>query len=270
MGAEVEVVYDMPAQVYRARPELSSTGARRILRTPSHFRHGEGVEEHTDAVDFGSVVHALVLGDVSRDVVVVDADSWRPKAARATRDETWERGGLPILGEGMGTAQAMAALVRDHPAAAALLGQPGRPEVSVFWGERKARFDWLPDGPTRTGRMVAVDYKTATDASTSGFAAAVGRHKYHCQAEWYRDALRALGYADPAFCFVVQEKTAPYDVAVFELDAQAERLGADLNAHALDLWDQCRATGRWPGYPDHVQTLSLPAWAVYEAEEILA
>jgi len=59
--------------------------------------------------------------------------------------------------------------------------------------------------------------------------------------------------------FVAIEKTAPYAIGVYELDADAIARGASKRAHLLDLLATCRAKGRWPGYAP--QTIGLPRWA---------
>jgi hypothetical protein len=84
------------------------------------------------------------------------------------------------------------------------------------------------------------------------------------QAAWYMDMVTALGLAeDVAFVFIVQEKTAPYLVTVCELDAEAIRIGRELNRQAIDLYAMCQSDGVWPGYTDEVALVSLPTWATY-------
>jgi exodeoxyribonuclease VIII len=62
--------------------------------------------------------------------------------------------------------------------------------------------------------------------------------------------------------FIAVEKTAPYAVAVYELDATALAAGNELRQRDLRMIADCRATSEWPGYGDDCQTLSLPSWAL--------
>src|SRR5512135_3837265 len=101
-------IYDLPADVYHADPvptgSLSSSGARLLLppSTPAHFRWArEHPRPSTPAMDFGRAAHRIVLG-VGEDLVEVQADSWRTKAAQQAADEARAAGKTPLLTETMG------------------------------------------------------------------------------------------------------------------------------------------------------------------------
>jgi hypothetical protein len=279
---------DMPEEVYHSDPvpaeSLSSSGARKLLppSCPAIYRyerdHGAG---HKRTFDLGHAAHKAVLG-IGADVVEVDADDWRTKAAREHRDAAYAAGKVPLLAAEVAQVEAMAAAIRLHPMAAALFdhARGGKPEQSLFWQQqvlvttpegpqptpvwRRARLDWLPK-LTKSGRLILADYKTAACAEPGKFARAVFDHGYHQQAAWYIDAVSALGLADDiAFVFVVQEKTAPYPVTVCELDVDALRIGRILNQRALSIFADCQRTGRWPGYSDQVELVSPPPWVARE------
>jgi hypothetical protein len=150
----------------------------------------------------------------------------------------------------------MASSVRQHPAAYALLAQ-GKAEQSFWWDDAttglrcKCRPDWY------YGTTV-VDLKTTTDASPAGFARSVATFRYHVQASHYLSGLHGA----ERFVFIAVEKTAPYAVAVYELDAEAMAAGNELRLRDLRMIADCRATSEWPGYGDDCQTLSLPKWAL--------
>ncbi|MFF3730436.1 PD-(D/E)XK nuclease-like domain-containing protein [Streptomyces sp. NPDC002476] len=266
----------LPIDVYHAdRWSLSSSGARKLLAPscPALFRYEQDHPQPPKRTfDMGNAAHRLVLGD-GPDLVAVEADDWRTKAAREERDAIRADGGVPLLAAEYDQVQAMADAIRRHPVASALFApDSGRPEVSVFWTDgptgitRRARFDWLPH--PRSGRLIIGDYKTCRSAEPSALARAVDEYGYHCQDDWYRAAARAAGLADdPAMVFVCQEKTAPYLVTVVELDATARRIGAARNRRAIDLFARCTETGHWPGYSDDITYLSLPVWAERRDEE---
>jgi exodeoxyribonuclease VIII len=103
-----------------------------------------------------------------------------------------------------------------------------------------------------------VDLKTTTDASPAGFAKSVATFRYHVQASHYLAGLHGA----ERFVFIAVEKTAPYAVAVYELDAAALAAGEQLRQRDIRVIADCQATKEWPGYGDDCQTLALPSWAL--------
>ena len=71
----------------------------------------------------------------------------------------------------------------------------------------------------------------------------------------------ANGLFIPDFTFIAVEKTYPYAVAIYQLDAQALERGRELYRRDLAIYKHCLEMDDWPGYPEEVQVLSLPAWA---------
>jgi hypothetical protein len=277
LDAGPSIHLDMPEDDYHAdRDSLSSSGARKLLACPALFHHErEHGRPSRDVLDFGHAAHRLILG-AGNDLAVIDAADWRTKAAQQARDEARENGQVPILVGDYAKAQEMSEAISAHPIASALIDHDrGRPEVSLFWPDartgvtRRARIDWLPD-PIEGRRLIATDYKTTASADPGALTRSVAAFGYHQQAAWYLEGIRACGIADDAaFVFVAQEKTPPYLVTVFELDAEALRIGASLNDRALALYAECTATDHWPAYSDDVVTVSLPMWAVRQHEETL-
>lgn len=273
-------VYDILEEDYHRDPvpqgSLSSSGARRLCEAPPAVfdwerRHGKLA---TDAMMFGSAAHREILG-TGAEVVPLEYDSYQTKKAQQARDEAKSRGAIPMLPHQLDALNAMGAALRDHPLASKLLTQWGRAEQSAFWRDRetgvicRARYDVLPGGPTSLGRVIVPDFKTAKDAGPEAFSKAVAERSYHQQATWYMDGLRALGLADDdaAFAFVVQEKTPPYLVAVYQLDVAALLIGARRNRRALNTYAACAASGQWPGYSNDIETVCLPAWVEKQAWE---
>lgn len=270
-------VYDIAAEDYHADPvpgeSLSSSGARKLLppSCPALYRyerdHGQQPRRE---FDLGHAAHKLVLGE-GPELVVIEADNYRTKAAQTARDDAHAAGAVPLLAAEYEQVEQMAAALRQHPVAAALFNPEtgGHPEQSLFWRDqptgvmRRARLDWLPRW-SGTGRLIVPDYKTTKSADLDAIQKAVHQHGYFMQAAWYLAAVKALDLAgdqEPVFVFVFQQKTPPYVVTVVELDSLAIRIGQALNRRALELFAECRAVGRWPGYSDEVVRLPLPAYA---------
>lgn len=280
-------VYNLPAAEYHARPELSSTGVRKLLppSCPALFKHWRAKgEQPTDAFDFGTAAHRLVLG-VGEEIEEIKADSWRSSKDRTRADDARADGKVPLLSKDVGTVHEMAEKLREHPIASALFAPgSGQPEQTLIWKAKgdfvldiggepvpgtgtvpcRALVDWLR--PPSAGRLLLPDYKTCASAAPPDVEKAIARYGYHIQGAFYLAGLRALGLADDAarFLLVMQEKTAPYLVTVVEPDDTAMRMGAIRVRQALDLYAQCTAIGEWPGYADDVVLAELPPWETRE------
>lgn len=245
------------------RVSLSSTGARKLLACPARFRwERDNQSPPSKAFDIGRVVHTLVLG-VGGEVVVVDADNWLTKAAKEQRAAAYESGATPLLTAEYDAALAMRDAVMAHPVAAELFSD-GVAEQSGWWADEdtgitlRFRPDWmgnLQDWP------VCGDLKTTISADPQDFSRSVAKFGYNMQAAWYLAGLAAHGIADARFLFVCVEKTAPYPVAVIELDAEAITQGRIDMRRAIDLYKRCLDTDTWPAYGDGIHTISLPPWA---------
>lgn len=276
-------VYDMPDHIYHGDPvpggSLSSSGARNLLppNCPAKFRHEQlhGRPPKT-AFDFGHAAHKQVLG-VGPQIVVVDAPSWKTKAAQTERDEAYAAGQVPILAHEYADVEGMADALRRHPVASALFNPAaGDPEQSLFWVDEqtgvwcRARLDWLPR-PVEGRRLIVPDYKTCNSAELGHIQKAVHNYGYHQQDAFYLDGIKALGLdADPAFVFAFQEKTAPYLITVVQLTDEAKRIGRERNRQAIDIYRRCTEADHWPGYSDDInaiEEISLPPWAERQHEE---
>lgn len=270
---EPGVYDDMPNDVYHADPvpggSLSCSGAKKLLPPgcPARFKYErDNPPEPKPHFDLGHAAHKLVLG-AGADIEVIEADSFRTKAAKQQRDEAHADGRIPLLADDYEQVEAMAAALRAHPIAKHLFNpDAGKPEQSLFWIDersgiwRRARLDWLPN---RTeGRLLVPDYKTARTADPQQLPRDAHNFGYHQQAAWYLDGIEALGLADEAvFLFVFQEKDPPYLVTVAEFDPTAIKIGRHLNRMAIAIYRDCVESDEWPGYLQDVHLLSLPAWA---------
>jgi hypothetical protein len=273
------VVRDLPHDQYLAHPALSASGAKTLIRPggPARFRHERDHGRLPKAAfDLGHAAHAAVLG-VGPVIVVVDADSWRTRAAQTERDLAYEAGRVPLLIGDAEKVADMAKALRAHPVASRVLhAGAGEPEVSLFWHDpehdvdRRGRVDYLRRAD-ENGRLILTDYKTCASADPDALARAVWNFGYYQQAAWYRDLVIGLGLATTApFLFVFQETTAPYLVHVVELDPELLHIGNVRNAQALDLFRECTAADVWPGYNDAgISTVQAPTWALRQFEQEL-
>ncbi len=265
-------VYDLPDDAYHRDPapggSLSASGAKKLLppSCPAIFDYERRNPPKPKPVfDLGHGAHKLVLGS-GPDLVRVDFPDWKTKKAQELRKEAHTAGKVPLLAHELDTVTAMAEALRRHPVASALFDpRRGSPEQSLFWTDAesgvncRARLDWMKPGGRR---LIVADYKTAVSAAPSDLGRTVHNFKYHMQAAFYLDGVKALGLHDaPQFVFVFQAKTPPYLVTVIQLDEAAERIGRELVREAIGIYRRCTDAGEWPGYSSDIEEIALPAWA---------
>ena len=270
---------DLTNESYHAdKTSLSSSGARKLLppSCPAKFRYEQdNPQPPKKTFDYGNAAHMKVLGRGPK-LILVDHDTWNTKEAKAEVAAARAQGGIPLKQHEIDMVDAMAAAIRQHPLASALLEPAyGAPEQSGFWIDgpsgirRRVRFDWLPS--IHSDRLIIPDYKTAADASNDAFQKALDNYGYNQQAAWYEEAAIALGLGgqETELLFIVQEKTAPYLVNVVGIDYFAREIGRAKNRAAIDTFAECTATGIWPGFSDNDPNyLALPGWAENRDKDI--
>lgn len=265
------LVEDMPEAVYHARSELSSTGARTLLRNAAKYQWDRTHPVHKDVFDLGSAVHTLVLG-TGWPIAVVAADDWRTKDAKEQRDDARAEGRVPMLVKDFLVAKAMADAVLMDKVARPIFEMDSLREPSMFATDpatgvpMRARLDLLAP---ETELMV--DLKTAQSAANDDFARDAAKYGYQVQEWHYRRTLgvasRLDDYMPGRFLFVVVEKSPPYLVNVIELDAEFAQIGRSQVDRALRLYAECAATDTWPGFerPDgQPNVVGPPAWLAYQ------
>jgi hypothetical protein len=260
-----EEVYHQGTVVDHGVPvgSLSTSRAKALIppSTPAHFIHQRW--GHKPAFDLGHAAHKLVLGK-GAPIAAIPCEDWRTKAAKDLLAEARATGAIPLKTRDFERVHAMADALTGHPAAAELLtDSSGWPEVSM-WQQDPEIGVWLR-GRTDLllpARRMIVDYKTTSRmANPEGLGKIVWTFHYELQAAWYLWLARSVGFEVDRFVFVAQETTPPYLVAVFELDPAALDVGRREMTDAVRLYARCVEAGRWPGYPDDVHTVALPAWA---------
>ena len=250
---------------YHKDPALGSTSLKTLAtKTPAHYQHDLTHAKYSDAFDFGTAVHSLILEGDESGVGVWNFPNWTTKAAREGREESRAAGKIPLLEKDWQQVEAIRDAVMAHPLAkAAFTGH--KPEQSVFWDEDGLMLKCRPDA-WQPGALI--DLKTARDANPNEFGKTAHEYGYHQSAAHYIDGVKAATGEDLPFHFVLVEKTAPFLVSVVELDIEAINIGRQLNDRAKRIYRECVESNTWPGYPT-ADLISLPMWAIYQAEELL-
>lgn len=261
----------MDNTAYHAHPAVSKSHLDLIARSPLHYwaRYLDPdriTPEPSAQMRLGTALHTHVL-ELSRwdeEIAVAPAINRLTKAGK----EEWAAfvanaaGRTVITADDAAQVMAMGRAVMRHPAAAMLLGMPGKAETTHMWTdaatglECKCRPDWLTDDGS-----IVVDLKTTKEASLRGFKQSVANYRYHVQAAWYLHGLeQSTGKRPDQFIFICVESTAPYAVAVYAADTEMIERGHDQAMRDLAKLTVCKAADHWPSYSDQIETISLPGW----------
>lgn len=274
-GPPLGIHSDIPVREYHRGPGISKSGLD-LLAPPSTPAHYKWEREHprppTREQLVGDAFHALLLEPERFPAMYVRSEhaDFRTKAAKEWRAEHEAAGRFILRTDSADPERSpsewelvhrMRDAVMAHPIASALLDS-GRVEQSVYWLDPetqrlcKCRPDFWSDA-----HELLVDIKTTRDASASGFAKSVAQFRYDVQASWYLDGVRHAGEEARAFVFIAIEKTPPYGIGVYTLPQRWREVGRTLYRRDLSIYDQCMATGVFPGYPVQVRELEMPPWA---------
>lgn len=279
------LVRDLDEATYHRLPGLSSTGAKKILRSPAHYQwYMSHPEEPKDAFDVGSAVHSKVLGvgaqitvypdgngperfeyeGAETDNVLASNGAVSTKAAKAFEAEARSNGLIPVKRVTARVVNLMAESVLSNPTVKALLST-GDPEVSMFATDPdtgvalRGRLDW--HGPR------LVDLKTtAGDASEGEFAIHAFRFGYDIQQAHYEHAYHLITGETRPYLFAVVEAHAPYLTSVHVLGADELLMARRRAREARERYARCVETGEWGGYKTRsggpIGILQAPVWNV--------
>jgi len=282
-------VYDVGIDWYHDQlcsgPSISSSGLRRVFRSPAHFwleselnpsRVAPAEPQH---FSLGRAAHHLLLGEgeFSKHFVVRPSkwDSWRTNDAKAWRDEAQASGLTVLTPDDIEAVRGMAGLLPWQAGMenCGLLNAPefvrnalgGQIEKSLIWKDEGTGI-WLksrPDAiPTDSG--IFVDLKTTTAVDDHSLANTVLDYGYHVQAALAGMAAdKVLGLEMTDFAFVFIEKKPPYSVSIKTLSEDDIIRGEHQVFAAIRIFARCLETGVWPGPTAgqaDAQRLSLPDW----------
>lgn len=260
---------DYHADKFDGPPSLSSSLCKILCdQTPWHAwtahprLNPNFIREEKEIFDLGTVAHALMLQGL-KNAIVLDIPDWRTAEARKTRSEARAEGKIAILRKHWSRVQDMVAagnlqLSKHREAADAF--SDGKPEQTLVWtddhGVRcRARLDWLKDS-----RKGFADYKsTGMTANPEAISRSMFGSGWDVQESFYRRGLKKLGF-DAVGLFVCQEDSPPYALSVIGFDPLIQRVADNKVQAAIDLWANCLASNKWPGYPDRICYPEMPGW----------
>lgn len=287
--------HDVPMETYLRWPLWSSSliGGWKT-RTPLYMKwlRDEGRDsEDTAATSLGSLTHTAILEPDMLEVEYVPEPkpdpevfttskgepSSNPRATRAFKDavaELAETGRKVVSFDAWTAALEMRDAVYSHRAARALLEMEGPVELSgvATDPDTGVRCKVRPD------KLIPVigancNLKTSRNPNRDEWMVDLYRFGYFRDFAFYERMLKALGFDHQKAIALVVETTGPKEdrVCVHELDDGTMDAGHQLVEKYLRQIAECEASGRWPGHPQDVRSISLPEWAWAKVdEEVLA
>jgi hypothetical protein len=242
----------LPADVYHAdRDALSCSLMKPLLISPAHFQAGlVACEKASDARDFGTLVHLLVLQPelASRELAVFPGIGDRKSAyddftlahpGRLVVDE-------PTFAEGRRLAQrVLDARYKGRPLQRFI--EESIPEATIYFTE-----------PTTGLRMrirmdlyhpeISFDLKTTRFAQARAFMRDAVDKDYDLQSYMYslgRCLFEGITVPKP-FVFIAAENTEPHSVSTYEAGPTFMGNGANKFQASAAAFKACTSTGYWP------------------------
>lgn len=261
-------------------PSLSASLAHLLVSASplhafvEHPRLGGVKRERTKSMTTGDLFHALLLG-AGKQVEIIDADSYKTKAAQDAREAAFAAGKIPVLVDVHAEAESGAKIIASRLSDIGITFPAKRSEIGMFW------VDHTTDGePVQCRGLVdswqpphEYDLKSCRRATKEAIAAAIAEHGYAVQRAAYRRGLTAnvpkmAGRLEQRMIFF--ETSPPYDVVPVRLSALFAELGETLWQRAVDTWAECMRTESWPGVLGDTSELEIvdpPPWWLKRWEE---
>lgn len=291
------LVYGLDERIYHSEPGLSSTGAKKILKSAAHYKdYIENPHETKAEFDVGSAAHSKILGVGAQLAVYPDGDgpekhtmiddkgeevtlsnvlavngAVSTKAAKDFEKKSRDAGLIPVKRVTARVVDRMAESVLSDPRARRILEGSAR-EVSAFAVDPetgidlRGRFDVLGE---RAG-----DVKTTSgSASETGFELDAFRHGYDVQLAHYEFIHELITGSEIPYFFIVVENTRPYLTGFHTIGKEEAAAARDKARIARTRLARALETNEWPGYENRsggpIGTLRAPAFAVVEYQALI-
>jgi len=244
----------MDGEIPRLSPSIAGLVNECPIKAWTKHRLLGGVKsDSTAAMDEGKLFERLLTGHGINELVVLDFDDWRTKAAQeACRDAT-AAGLIPVKAKDVESSLKAARIIRAKMEAH--IGQ------SFDTMDHQVRFEWENDGCACSGvldcliveesRARIFDLKKTASANPKDLERSITRYGYHIQQAAY---IEAVEFFYPhlsgrvSFEFLFYETSEPYCMTPAKLDGMLRELGKDKWDKAKATWRDCLLSGYWPEY----------------------
>lgn len=230
---------------YQDLPAISSHWLIEMLNSPAacwrkYLDPQRPLEEPTDALRFGTLVHCLALTprQLEREFLVADYER-RSHVGKARYAELAATGLTIVKPAELEKARAIVATLKADPDARKLL-RGGKKERTILQPRArgllplKARLDVHHES-----RRQVVELKTTYSIRT--VETALERYRYPLSAAFYQDLVKGL-----SVIFVFVQSREPYEVAILGMDKTQLQDGREQWQTALRRFDDCWQANAWP------------------------
>jgi exodeoxyribonuclease VIII len=206
-----------------------------------------GVKEDTEAMQYGSMLHCLVLEPedfFNRYHIIEDLEicnqigGAKPRSTKAYKE--WYQAALQEAGEKQivetadyVSAKIAAENIHSNRASAKILQMASEYEKPIEWEFKNFRFKGFIDGH---GEKIIFDLKTCTDASPQKFQGEIMQRGYYMQAAMY---LCGLGQVKDSYIIAADRKNG---VSVHKIETKLVEHGATEFNEILDKFNHCILT----------------------------
>lgn len=239
---------------YHARAEISASQIKKFIATdPFYYKHYYPLDKNKmnkAALEFGTLIHDLVLEPDSIDLVAVP-DDVRRGTKKWAEYENENDGATLIKQSDYDKACRLVDSVLANPDALAILDD-AIIEHSVVWKCEQTGLDLRARADAIKGECI-IDLKTCN--SLKWFHRDAFEYGYHVQAAHY-----LAGFEKQFFYLLVVEKEPPYKTQVLEIcDADID-FGRRQRQTALARMKQCMTENNWPRDLIESDYLMRPTW----------
>lgn len=249
---------------------VSSSGLREILKSPFSFynKHfGKFKSEESSAFRIGTAIHMAIL----QPDLFHRSYHLQPKfsGAGAVKNKAdWllslPKDSIVLKEDEFNDLKEMVNSVHRNRIACHIL-RSGQSEVSGYFRHEsgvkcRIRPDFWDD---KSG--ILLDVKSTRSVEASEFSKSIWQFRYDFQMAFYSEGIRQItGKNVDLPLFLVIEKHAPFECAIYQADElMLEKGKMDFN-RAMNTLKECLQTNSWKPYQSKIQPISLPKWALME------
>lgn len=254
---------------YHRSAPIGSTGLKRILVSPAHFRYPNQFNA-TRAKEIGSAIHCRILESDrwEKDYKVVECDARTSALYKAAcKDFPKERVLTSVEYENV---LGMQKGCMRNPRFRDIIEADGKYELSLFTTDPetgvpvKVRYDKLIPSI-----LQPFDLKKTQKADRYSFGKTIQSYGYHISAALYQIAWEweFKEKLQPMLWGAIEEQS-PHIGMVYRPDDEMMTVAHMLLRQALNIYAECLDSDNWHGYLDDSEEISLPHWALEQSDEV--
>lgn len=274
------VHYDVPFSDYIEVDAVNNSLLNKVFMSPRHAHHWleNDSKNDTDSMKKGRVIHSAILEPETfedcygiyphekRRPTKSQLNAAKPAAKTIELIEWWEN--FDKENEGRETISDKmrdeALKIRESALSVSAIRdlldvKPEHKELTLYWEDseygckKKCRLDLFNSGYT-------IDLKSSREADPGTFQRSLSNYGYHRQGSFYMEGCTALLERAEGHIIIAIDNYEPYCAAIYVVDEKAIKVGQQENADSLQRWLESVNKDEYPGYPEEIVGISLPAW----------